>query len=368
MIAVIADDFTGAAEMAGIALRYGIHLPVVFLKEKVQLNDPGPATGCIICTDSRSLNEKDAADITVRAVRILMNFKPTLLFKKIDSVLRGHVLTELREQMRITGAKRALIVPANPSLGRTINSGNYLIAGTPIAETSFAHDPEFPVTSSSVNKILRDENIIVQKADEPVTGIGIIVAETSSVEDVDDWARIADPLWALAGAGDFFNALLAKQYSKSNTAATEMLSPHLYICGTAFPQRRNWVKKVEAEHGCVAWLPRELQQEWKRHTLAVLEKQQRLILAIDEPTGTASETRNAMAAIAKQLIEESGVKEIFIEGGATAASLLSELVIGELVPVNELQRGVVRMQSNEYFITVKPGSYQLPPVIEEIYS
>ncbi len=75
-----------------------------------------------------------------------------------------------------------------------------------------------------------------------------------------------------------------------------------------------------------------------------------------------------MAKAAKEIIERESVKEIFIEGGSTAAAVLQELSIKELLPVNELQRGVVRMKANDLFITVKPGSYQLPEEIKNLYS
>ena len=61
-------------------------------------------------------------------------------------------------------------------------------------------------------------------------------------------------------------------------------------------------------------------------------------------------------------------KEIFIEGGSTAAAILEELNIKNLAPINELERGVVRMIANDLFITVKPGSYELPQQIKELYS
>jgi uncharacterized protein YgbK (DUF1537 family) len=74
-----------------------------------------------------------------------------------------------------------------------------------------------------------------------------------------------------------------------------------------------------------------------------------------------------MAKAAKMIIEKENIKEVFIEGGSTAAAMLKELGIKKLAPVNELQRGVVRMKANNLFITVKPGSYELPAEIKDLY-
>ena len=74
-----------------------------------------------------------------------------------------------------------------------------------------------------------------------------------------------------------------------------------------------------------------------------------------------------MAKAVREILKQKTVKEIFIEGGSTAAAILQELNIKKLIPVNELQRGVVRMKVNDLFITVKPGSYELPEQIKELY-
>ena len=52
-IAVIADDFTGAAELAGISLRYGLTVSVC-LHNEISTD----ADVLIISTDSRSLKKK----------------------------------------------------------------------------------------------------------------------------------------------------------------------------------------------------------------------------------------------------------------------------------------------------------------------
>jgi D-threonate/D-erythronate kinase len=75
-----------------------------------------------------------------------------------------------------------------------------------------------------------------------------------------------------------------------------------------------------------------------------------------------------MATAVKRVIEKTGVKDVFIEGGSTAAEIINELGITQLLPIEEWQRGVVRMKAGELFITVKPGSYDLPSQIKTIYS
>jgi uncharacterized protein YgbK (DUF1537 family) len=140
--------------------------------------------------------------------------KPDLIYKKIDSVLRGYVLDELKTQMELTGLNKGFIMPANPSLGRTIIAGKYFIDGKQIHETGFVDDPEFPVISSSINKILDDDSVKVQKHTEFLPARGIMVGEAKNENDINEWAKKLDSSWVLAGAGDFYTALLSKRYQK----------------------------------------------------------------------------------------------------------------------------------------------------------
>src|SRR5258706_2369072 len=150
MIAVIADDFTGAAELAGIGLRYDLK---VVLATKV-IRDTA-ADLLVVCTDSRSMNKTEATRTTADTMREVLKLKPDLIYKKIDSVLRGHVFGELEIQMQETGKTKALVLGANPSLGRTIKDGKYFINGDLISETDFGTDPEFAIRDSSVLQMIK---------------------------------------------------------------------------------------------------------------------------------------------------------------------------------------------------------------------
>src|SRR5439155_544492 len=77
----------------------------------------------------------------------LANLEPShfdLIYKKIDSALRGPVLAEVQASMNQRRLDTALLLPQNPSRGRTIESGQYLINGVPIDQTDFARDPDHP--------------------------------------------------------------------------------------------------------------------------------------------------------------------------------------------------------------------------------
>ncbi|MEO6733746.1 MAG: four-carbon acid sugar kinase family protein [Ferruginibacter sp.] len=371
---VIADDFTGAAELAGISLQYGLSI-ALFLTPVA-----GPvADVVIICTNSRSMDKKAAQTATAETLKAVLLWKPYFIYKKIDSVFRGHVLDELKTQLEETGQDKALIVAANPSLGRTIDDGKYFIDGKKISETGFAADPEFPVHDSSVLKMLRSSGgLQIKKPADHLHGTGMILGEAVSAEDITAWAAKVDTGWALAGAGDFFTALLDKKFQRGPGQEANTVLPHLFVSGTTYDKSRAQIAQF-AGLGYVAYLPalmlqngKAVKEEWLGQACGILQKHNRAVIAIEASAKqfnlSATDICTIMAKAVKAILQRHAVKELFIEGGATAAAILEELGITKLLAVHELQRGVVRMQAGDLLITVKPGSYALPQQIKELYS
>ena len=357
MIAVIADDFTGAAELAGISLRYG--LKVELCVDEVEYKN---ADVLIVSTDSRSLNKNKAIAVTEHVLKQVLQLRPEWVYKKIDSVLRGYVLEETKVQMRLMNTTKAFIMPANPSLGRTIRNGEYFVNGIKIDKAGFEHDPEFPIRSSAIKEILNNEVEVIKTDDE--IGKGIIIGEVNTVGDYESWVDKVDDETALVGASDFFTTLLNKSYEIKSLSEFQVQAPHLYVSGTAFKERKEQIKKLNA----VSYLPGVIDEDWLRKTGDKIRKEQKAIIAIDDSLVTSLELRTIMAKAVKEIVQRESIKEIFIEGGSTAAAVLQELNIKKLEPVNELERGVVRMKAGDLFITVKPGSYGLPQQIKELYS
>ncbi len=151
MIVVIADDITGAAEMAGVAFDYGLRVRLVLgLDEGLPVADV-----VVVATDTRSMSASQAVAVTKEVMaRLLMHAKERMpfpvLFKKTDSALRGHVMEELEAILASGPYKKAVFLPANPSRGRVIRDGKYYCGDVPISKTDFAFDPEFPALTDSM--------------------------------------------------------------------------------------------------------------------------------------------------------------------------------------------------------------------------
>jgi uncharacterized protein YgbK (DUF1537 family) len=217
MIVVLADDLSGAAEMGGMAFRHGLSAEVLTMTASSQMPTDLTAEVVVIDTDSRSCSPDEAMRRVSQVAELCRALPVEWIFKKVDSVLRGHVVVELGALLHVLGRQRALLIPANPALGRTIDRGRYFVDGRLLHETDFSNDPEYPALTSHVAELLtgrarlgsaRQWPISVVACDEPLPECGIIVGETTSTADLAAWAQAIPADVITSGAADFFGALL----------------------------------------------------------------------------------------------------------------------------------------------------------------
>jgi hypothetical protein len=231
-IVVVADDLSGAAELAGIAFARGFSAEV-----QRQRFEPASAAEVIaVDTDSRGLPAEAAADRVREAARALLATKPAWMYKKVDSVLRGNVRPEIESLVSVTGHGRAVLAPANPSRGRTIEGGRLLIRGLPLEETEFAFDPEHPRRSSRGAELLGF-------GDSPADGL--LLPDVPALDALERLAAKIDDDTLPAGAADFFAALLdsrAARFAAASAGPTNLSLklPALLVCGS----RASWASRA----------------------------------------------------------------------------------------------------------------------------
>ena len=393
MIAVIADDFTGAAELGGIGLRHRLAVEI-----STVVNTSTKAGLLVIATDTRSMQREAAVAEMEKITRQLSLLQPEWIYKKVDSVLRGYVIPEIKAQLKALGGKRALLIPANPALGRTIIDGHYFLNGQPVHQSSFSIDPEFPVTSSDLQDMLhtRQEPVPVRKVSDPLPDTGIIVGEVKDLADLSAWAGLIDKTTFLAGASGFFSALLsARTYTDPSILVRHRPpgSPALFVSGSTFDKSREAIWEKKSQGGPVSYMPATLamaQQEegalydsWCEEVVDLLRNHSKAIVAIREEFGSQEDhpdekvavpgTRSARwlkvhtAQLVRRVLQQVSIEELAIEGGATAYAILEQAGFRTFFPEQELAPGVIRMKVKEapsLYLTVKPGSYNWPESLQ----
>lgn len=378
MIRVFADDLTGAAELAGMCKQHGLKTILTLVPEA-----PDHAESIVYCTDSRSVDLANALTVTQQFLAPIALAKNGMVYKKTDSVLRGHVMEELLLQMHQLGYQRVLFIPQNPSMGRIISDGQYFVNGKLLSETAFVDDPEFPRKTSNVVDMLsgQDAEVHVMHYDDHLPATGIIVGEASCREDLEQWVSRIDQGMMLAGGGDFFQTILEQRYGTVLPAVLPSpKQPFLYISGTSFQSSVACIQALAIESDMVHYIDGAILEgigieNWLSHCAKAINENKRAVIAFDpslqhQDSYAALFLRQRMASIIYALLSSTTVGEILIEGGSTAKAILDEMNLPFWIPDAVIGRGVVRLQDSHqhYTITVKPGSYPLPDYIAHIFS
>ncbi|MHC4337660.1 MAG: four-carbon acid sugar kinase family protein [Planctomycetota bacterium] len=379
MIAVIADDFTGAAELAATGLRYGLNAEV-----QTQLGHDSKADLIVIDTDTRSRTPNEAATQVQKVLQQLQEISPEWIYKKVDSVMRGRIATELTALLTTSNKQKALLVPANPSFGRTISNGRYFINGRPLNETDFANDPEYPASSSDVLNLLGPSESIATcllKPQQEIPSTGITIGEAETKQDLLLWAAQLGDQTIPAGAADFFAAILESKgfHLIPSQEKTESLQAKtaLFVCTAGSRYSHKAIEEAQSHGIPVCRMPPELfhncqpddklLQQWTNDTITTLQKYSKAIVTIDQPVARnpalARKLRHHIAALVENVLSRTSIDELFIEGGATASAIVRRLQWTRFFPCAELAPGIVRMRVKEkqnLYLTIKPGSYPWP--------
>lgn len=362
-ILVIADDITGAAEMAGVARRMGCRVGFSTLPQPFA----GDEEVMVWATDTRSMGREEAVSTTEALLDAVRRSGEVRLFKKTDSVLRGHVAAELEVLMRL-GYKRTLYLPANPSKGRCIVGGIYTIEGRPIAETLFRTDPEFPARCSEVEGLVGGGARHVTNPAEPLQE-GISIGESRTEEEVAAWIAVADPSTLVAGAADAFKALLtAEGYCEATLEPFAGLGDRSTLIALGSTVRHDLSSEAFFLRNRVAERPMPdavfeggASEAWIASCCTAEEPS--LLVKIPQQVkidgSKALYLRRTMARCVAEAVRHRRPAELVIEGGASAYAILEELRWSDFTVADEIAPGVVRLHHAESgtHLTFKPGSY-----------
>jgi uncharacterized protein YgbK (DUF1537 family) len=363
-IIVIADDLSGAAELSGIAFAHGLSAEV-----QRQFEPSSDAQVVAVDTDTRLLSAQAAAARVRQIAEQVLSSQPAWIFKKVDSVLRGNPRVEIEAVLQATGQRRALLVPANPTRGRVISAGRYLIDGMPLDQTPFAQDPDHPRESADVQALLGDERadaVHSIRVYEPLPEDGIVGPDIGSYEDLINRAHAVPDNTLAAGAADFFAALLADRCRTAiptpQGTTFPVKPPALLVCGsrTAWPQR------------CAECNTAGIPIATIDNCSSPPQPFESLLLGIGEPV-SAERQISYLARLAKcttAIFQEIPVATLLAEGGATASAIAQQLGWKRLTVVASAPAGVgvlLPLMPGAPLAFIKPGSYPWPREIWDAF-
>lgn len=155
-LGAIADDLTGATDLAGLLARSGV---AVSLRMGVPAGPPEVTAALeIIALKCRTAPVAEALNQTRAALDWLLRAGAQRLFWKycstFDSTERGNIGPVAEALMRDLGAAQTIYCPAFPENGRSVFMGNLFVGEQPLAESPMKDHPLTPMRDSNLMRLL----------------------------------------------------------------------------------------------------------------------------------------------------------------------------------------------------------------------
>jgi uncharacterized protein YgbK (DUF1537 family) len=164
LLGVLDDDPTGSQSV------HGVQVVTVLDEDSYDAALGGAAATCFVLTNSRSLGEREATQLTTRAASGLIAVASRRgaridLISRSDSTLRGHVMAEVgalaavRRESSGLGVDGVLLIPAFVEAGRLTAADIHWARArggglVPVGETEFARDPVFGYAASDLRDFI----------------------------------------------------------------------------------------------------------------------------------------------------------------------------------------------------------------------
>ena len=111
-------------------------------------SSPEDAPVTVVDTDTRYADADAAREAVAAAVRETLAADPdAVVYKKVDSTLRGNIAAEVAAARDAADRSLALVAPAFPDNGRLTAEGHHLVEGASVTATAAGDDAKAPATS-----------------------------------------------------------------------------------------------------------------------------------------------------------------------------------------------------------------------------
>jgi uncharacterized protein YgbK (DUF1537 family) len=363
-VTVLADDLSGAAETARVFL--GRQVPLnLHLDTAAPLHLPGVT---VVDLNTRSIGAADAHQILRAALAGVP--ADSLLIKKVDSLLRGHVGAEVGV---LAERGPVVVAAALPVLRRTVHRGVLRVAGIPLHQSNawVAEHAEPPHTVAELfdrmtAEIPADDTVADALRKAAANGqIAICDAETNA-----DLDRIVAASRSIDGAQLVGTSALAAAVARTLPPGThDELQPQppsalLTVVGTADPMAAQQVSRLVA-HGfrhMTFDVDALLNGTPDPAQLAGALARGPVVVTVGGDV-TPVRARALPAALGRFISagQADHRPDLVLTGGETARAVIDAIGLTSLRPVHEVHHGaVVCVASDGRHVVTRPGSFGDP--------
>jgi D-threonate/D-erythronate kinase len=382
LIAVIADDLTGAAD-TGVQFVHAGYRAAVFFRATEMLADDLDAVA--FDTDSRAMPAGFAAKRVLDAAHAARGAR--IVYKKLDSTLRGNVAAELASALGGARRERAVVAPAFPAAGRTTVGGIQRVHSVPVDETEMANDPHTPVSEAHLPSLLADAFSSVgalgvedfadhERVRRTLEDCECVVADAERDADLEALVRaVPDPdqvLWAgSAGLALALGSVYPGPCAGDTGLQRARVHPVLVVVGSLSGVAREQVRRLVGEYGEVD-VPIEaggagaLERTVAAVRDALARRECAVVHSPEDRVASSESVLGSLAEVVALLSERGLVEGLVLTGGATAVEVARRLGASGIRLEGEVETGVPRgtlIGPRPYPVVTKAGGFGGPDTI-----
>jgi uncharacterized protein YgbK (DUF1537 family) len=401
---VIADDLSGAADCGIACAGHDLNTIVILGDVEGEID----AEVLSIDADTRNLTPKAAAAKVARILNRYTFDEDHLLFKKLDSTLRGNVAAELAATLEVrrnhaSNRQRivAIMAPAFPASGRTTVNGRQLIHGKPLEETD-VWQREPTLAQSNISAILHAAKLqsalleldLIRSGTQALQAAMMNLAEEADVlvcdaETDQDLRTIAEASMSLGRSTVWAgSAGLAYHLPQAAGLARRAVStprqplasgPALFVIGSLSGTSREQTELLSSSFNTITirippniLLAEAKSQEYNEHALALRNAMDTgmdtVVVPHMEPRIESAQGQLLSAALAQFVAPcADRIGALVATGGETARSVLQTWGISRLRLLREFEPGlplsVAEGWPRQLPILTKAGGFGVPQTL-----
>jgi len=401
LLGCIADDFTGATDLANNLTQAGMRVVQTIGIPAGPI--PGNVDAIVVALKSRTIPASEAVAASLLALSWLRTGKPRQIYFKycstFDSTPKGNIGPVTDALMDALDCRFTVSTPAFPGANRTVYQGYLFVEGELLNESGMRHHPLTPMTDANLVRVLQKQtqkrvglipHSIVSKGAESVAAkikklregnVGIAIIDAIANDDLfEASSALIDLPLVTAGSGLASGLAYSLGFRPSRSAAT--LPPpqgkSAVIAGSCSAATNKQVARFQ-KTGLPTWEvnPTDLAygvdvvQQALEFAVPQLEKGTVLIYSTvnvddlkqiqqelgSEEAGTMIE--KALASIARGLVN-AGVGQLIVAGGETSGACVQALDIRQLQIGPQIDPGVpwcYVTQGTSIHLALKSGNF-----------
>jgi len=191
---ILADDFTGACDTGLQFAQNGLHTVACETDRFTDLDLT--SVDVLVCdTETRNASRSEARGYVTEACGLIRSIEAPVVYKKVDSALRGHLAAEIHAIMSEMDFDLGILAPAFPLAGRITVGGYHLVHGVPVDRTEVGHDAGAPVRGSYLPHLLDGQhgmNIRLLQLEDVAQGADHVCAIIESLQEAGRTLIVAD--------------------------------------------------------------------------------------------------------------------------------------------------------------------------------